>query len=183
MKHLSLFIYKICGWKFIGHATKEMDKCVMIVAPHTSIWDFVWGRLGLWILQLNARFIIKKEFFKPPFGTLMKKLGGIPVDRGKKNNLVQAVVNEFEKNKKLTVVVTPEGTRKYTRRFKRGFYEIALAANVPIVLAFVDYKRKEGGVGPIVYPSGDYEKDVAVIRKFFADKGAKFPENYCKEIS
>ncbi len=178
MRAISLFVFKICGWRFIGESTKEMQKCVMAVAPHTSVWDFVWGRLGLWVLQLNAKFLIKKEFFSFPFGGLLKKLGGIPVDRGKRNNLVETAVEMFRKSKKLTIVITPEATRHLTHRWKKGFYEIALKANVPIVMAFVDYEKKEAGVGPIIYPTGNYEEDLKKMEAFYMNVGAKYPDNF-----
>ncbi len=116
------FVLKVFGWKFEGSFRPEMNRCVMIEAPHTSGWDFVLGRIGIWILGLNGKFLIKKEFFKFPLGYPLKKLGGLPVDRGnRKNGIVNQVAKHFSTNEKFTIVITPEGTRRYTEHWKRGF--------------------------------------------------------------
>ena len=98
--------------------------------------------------------------------------------RGKKNNLIDEVVRLFDEAESLVVVITPEGTRRLVRQWKKGFYLIAMAAKVPIALAYIDYANKKGGVGPILYPSGDYEKDMAFINEFYHDKTGKHPEKF-----
>jgi 1-acyl-sn-glycerol-3-phosphate acyltransferase len=178
MERLSKFILRIFGWKADCVIPPEIRKVVMIVAPHTSAWDFVIGRLTYWASDVKIQILIKKESFKFPFGFLLRKLGGIPVDRGKRNNMVTRAVELFAQNEALVIVITPEGTRKLARVWKKGFYLIATEAKVPIVLAYIDYKTKTGGVGEIFYPTGDYEKDMVYITNFYRDKTACHPENF-----
>lgn len=173
------FVLKVFGWEFEGNFRPEMDRCVMIEAPHTSGWDFILGRIGIWILGLNGRFLIKKEFFKFPLGYPLKKLGGLPVDRGnRKNGIVNQVAKHFSANEKFTIVITPEGTRQYTEHWKRGFYEIAMAAKVPIVLSFIDYGRKTCGVMETFYPTGDYSKDISTIQEKYKYVVARHPKQF-----
>lgn len=173
------FILKLFGWKFEGSFRPEMNRCVMIEAPHTSSWDFVLGRIGIWILGLNGRFLIKKEFFKFPLGPVLKAIGGLPVDRGnRKNGIVSQVVAHFEQNEKFTIVITPEGTRKYARNWKRGFYEIAVEAKVPIVLSFIDYGRKTCGVMETFYPTGNFNEDIQKIQERYKYVVAYRPEYF-----
>jgi 1-acyl-sn-glycerol-3-phosphate acyltransferase len=173
----SFFLW-ICGWKLIGKPEKQMQKCVFIEAPHTSMWDFVWGCLGLWKLKVKPKFLIKKELFVFPFGILLRGLGGLPVDRGRSSNMVDQAVEMFNTKERFSLVITPEGTRKYTEHWKKGFYHIAFKANVPIYLAYLNYQKKEGGAGKIFYPTGNYEKDILEIQEFYKDKVAKYPENF-----
>jgi 1-acyl-sn-glycerol-3-phosphate acyltransferase len=175
---LSEIILKLSGWNTTGALPPGIKKAVIIVAPHTSYWDFVIGRLTFWSSRVKIRVLIKRESFAFPLGILLKGLGGIPVDRGKKNNMVEQVVEQFNNSESLVIVITPEGTRKVVRHWKRGFYLIAKEANVPIALGFIDYKKKTGGVGPLVYPSGDIDKDMALINEFYKDKTGKYPENF-----
>jgi 1-acyl-sn-glycerol-3-phosphate acyltransferase len=155
-----------------------VKKAVVIVAPHTSYWDFVIGRLTFFASGTRMRVLIKKESFVFPLGILLKSVGAIPVDRGKKNNMVGQVVQLFNEAASLCVVITPEGTRKLVRHWKKGFYMIAVEAKVPIALAFIDYGNKTGGIGPLVYPSGDFEKDMEFINNFYRDKTGKFPGQF-----
>lgn len=178
LKSISKFILSISGWKVVGELPKEIKKCIIIAAPHTSSWDFVVGRLVYWVYDIPVRFLIKKEMFDNPFGWLLKELGGIPVDRGKRNNMVDYVAALFDRFDALNVIITPEGTRKCTRHWKKGFYYIALKAQVPIAIAFVDYGKKEGGFGPILYPSGDFDEDFKIIEAFYKTKTALHPEKF-----
>ena len=148
----------------------------MIVAPHTSSWDFVIGRLTYWASDVSIRILIKKEAFVFPVGFLLRKLGGIPVDRGKKNNMVTKAVELLSQHEAMVIVITPEGTRKLSRQWKKGFYMIAMEAKVPLALAYIDYKTKTGGVGEIFYPTGDYESDMKYILGFYKTKTARHPE-------
>ena len=178
MRILSKLILKLFGWKVIGTMPEDVKKCIMIEAPHTSNYDFVLGRLSFYQLGIDVKFLIKKELFKFPLGGLLRAMGGIAVDRGKKNNMVDYVADIFNKTDKLVVVITPEGTRKYNSHWKKGFYHIAAKANVPILLGFIDYKKKEGGIGPRIIPSGDYEADFRIIEEFYKDKTACNPEMF-----
>ncbi len=166
------------GWKVVGTFPKDIKKCILVAAPHTSMWDFILGRLAFYRFGIKVKFLIKKELFAFPFGGLLKALGGIPVDRGTKNNTVEYVSALFKKSEKLIIVITPEGTRKYNSHWKKGFYYIAQRAGVPIVLAFVDYAKKEGGVGKVLHTTGNFEEDFKVIQDFYRGVNAKYPEKF-----
>lgn len=175
---LSKAILKLFGWKIVSNFQGEMKRSVLVIAPHTSNWDFIIGRLVFNVLNLKVKFLIKKEAFGFPLGYFLKKWGGIPVDRYAKNNLVDQVAGKFDNQSELIITITPEGTRSYVKQWKKGFYYIAHKAKVPIVLGFLDYKKKEAGLGPVFYTSGDYEKDIKIIADFYKDKVAKHPEKY-----
>jgi len=169
---------KLLGWKIYGEINHSITKGVMIVAPHTSYMDFIIGKLALNALNVKAYFLIKKEFFFFPIGCLIKALGGIPVDRDKSTNVVLKVSKLFEKNQKLIIVITPEGTRKLTHNWKKGFYYIALNAKVPIIPGYLDYKEKTAGIGEVLIPSGNFNEDFKILEKFYKGRHARFPENY-----
>lgn len=175
---LSKLILKIAGWKVIGGIPPEVPKCVVAVAPHTSNWDFVLGRLAFWQLGVKARFLIKKELFFWPLGPIIKWLGGIPVDRQKRGNLVDQVAAMFKEHNSLYIAITPEGTRKLVKDWKRGYYYIALKARVPIALGVLDYHKKEGGVVKILNPSGNFEEDSKMVEEVYRGVGARYPELY-----
>jgi 1-acyl-sn-glycerol-3-phosphate acyltransferase len=179
MKTFSKIALWISGWKVKGSLPPELKKCVIIAAPHTSMWDFYYGRLGFYrkgIYKIN--FMIKKEMFKFPLGWLLKSLGAVPVDRSKNSNTVIWISKMFYERESFMLLVTPEGTRKYVEKWKRGFYHIAQNAKVPIVLGYLNYGKKECGMGPLFYPTGNYEEDIKKIQEFYLDKTAKFPENF-----
>ena len=173
MKKLWIAIVKLFGWKFDlppADDLKRLHHCVLIEAPHTSIYDFLLGAACVWRMGLNARFFIKKEFFVFPLRHFLKWSGALPIDRGNKNNhMVDKAVEAFGKNDDFTVIITPEGTRKQVKRFKRGFYEIATNANVPIAITYIHYKTRHMGVGPLIMPSGDFDADMRVILDFYSN--------------
>lgn len=174
---------KIClrlkGWKITGKIPDNIKKCVIIVAPHTSIEDFFIGRFAYWYLETPVKFLIKDKFFKNPIMRwALTKMGGIPVDRDKNKNIVTHVAALFKQYDNLNVIITPEGTRKLVQHWKKGFYYIALMAKVPIILGFLDFKKKEGGFGPVLYPSGDYDTDWKTIENFYRGKVAKYPNKF-----
>jgi len=178
LRWLSKFILRLWGWHTDGSLPGGIHKAVVVSAPHTSLWDFVIGRLTFWAIRVNIRFLIKAEVFRPPLGFLLKKLGGIPVERESHNRMVDQVVRLFHENDSLVVVITPEGTRHLVHEWKKGFYLIAMRANIPIALSFIDYRHKTGGIGPVIWPTGDYEKDMGLIREFYRDKTARHPERF-----
>lgn len=178
MKLLSKWYLKKIGWKINGTMPDDIKKCVIIAAPHTSNYDFVIGRAGFYVMGIKkVKFLIKKELFFFPLGPILKSMGGYPVDR-KQNTVIKDTTADFNRKDSFFLLITPEGTRKRVKVWKKGFYHIALSAKVPIVLSYIDYGRKEGGIGPIIYPSGDFEKDFQIITNFYKDKTAKFPENF-----
>ncbi|MCD4679198.1 MAG: 1-acyl-sn-glycerol-3-phosphate acyltransferase [Bacteroidales bacterium] len=178
LKLISKLILWIFGWKVKGQMPQGINKCVIIVAPHTSNLDFILGRLSFFTIEAKVKFLIKKEAFKFPFKRVLKLWGGIPVNRGSKNNLVSEIAELFDKYDSLLVTITPEGTRRLNHKWKKGFYHIAAKANIPIILGFLDYKNKCCGLGPIMDVSGDYDKDLREIEKFYLDKTARHPENF-----
>ncbi|NOX87243.1 MAG: glycerol acyltransferase [Chlorobi bacterium] len=178
MQKTATFILKLIGWKISGRLPDDVKKAVLIQAPHTSLWDFVIGKLAFWFYGYDVKLLIKKEAFKPPFGWLLKKMGGIPVNRKKNEKMVDAVARMFDEHDSLILVITPEGTRKRVDHWKRGFYYIALKSNVPVVLGYIDYPNKWGGIGKIFYPTGDFEKDFKEIEDFYRGFRGKHPERF-----
>nr|WP_218948935.1 1-acyl-sn-glycerol-3-phosphate acyltransferase [Acinetobacter sp. YH16039] len=172
------------GWEIDNHWPLDLDQCVMIAAPHTSNWDALYARLALKALGVNVRITIKDSYMKFPFGPFVRAMGGIGIDRTAKKegeprpSMVQVMSGLFKTHPKLVMLVTPEATRAKQEQWKTGFYHVAVNASVPIALAYMDYAKKKTGVGKIVYPSGDYEKDMAEIMAFYAQIQAKFPEQF-----
>lgn len=166
---LSTVILKLAGWKVEGSLPPNGFKSVLIAAPHTSNWDLPYTLMVAFALKLNIYWMGKEQIFKPPFRGLMRWLGGIPVSREKSTNFVAASAEAIKAaSGPLQLVVSPEGTRSKSRDWKTGFYYIALGAQVPIVLAYLDYERKIGGLGPVFQPTGDIKADMAAIKAFYA---------------
>ncbi len=178
MRILAKFIFKITGWSIQGAIPAGVNQCVLIMAPHTSNWDFFIGRLAYWILRVEPKILIKKEAFKYPFKPLLKIAGGIPVDRSKNNNLVDFAADLFTQNDQLVITITPEGTRSRVNTWKKGFYFIANKAQVPIVMGFLDYKKKVAGIGPAFNTTGDIHADFDHILEFYKDINPCHPEKY-----
>ena len=177
IRWLSKSTLRLLGWNTNGALPEGIKKAVIVSAPHTSYWDFVIGRLTFWAISVNIRFLIKKEVFFFPLGFFFRQLGCIPVERGKyKNSIVRQVVDMFHQQESLAVVITPEGTRRRVDHWKKGFYLIAMEAHVPMALSYIDYGNKTGGIGPVIYPTGDYKKDLKLIQDFYKDKTARYPE-------
>ena len=176
---ISKFILSIWGWKIVGKLPEE-KKFIAVEVPHTSMWDFIIGRLFFYSLGYKPRFLMKKELFFFPLGWILKRMGGIPVDRKKKGDMVERMVLKFNIEKSLSVIITPEGTRKKVNEWKLGFYFIAKSANVPIVPAYIDYSKKIVGVGQSFYVSDDVANDILRIKDFVKDAVPKHPERYNK---
>ena len=145
MKAIARLIVKMCGWK-IKENYPEINKSVCIMAPHTSMLDFIWGKLYFMSLGIKPRFLIKSEMFTWYFAWLLKALGGVPVHRKAPVGLVGQLLGYFNSNNKFTLVITPEGTRKRVSKWKTGALRIANEANVPLVVGRMDYKKKEMGI-------------------------------------
>lgn len=148
----------------------------MIVAPHTSNWDFFVGLAARSILKLETKYLAKKELFRFPFGIIFRMLGGYPVDRTKHTNLVDAVANVYNAHERFSICITPEGTRKYVAEWKTGFYRIAEKLNIPIVMAGFDYSKKHVTVEPPFFTTGNIEKDIDFIKKYYRNIKGKHPE-------
>ncbi len=160
---------RLSGWTVQGELPANTPKCVLIAAPHTSNWDLPYTLMVAYSLRLNIYWMGKQSLFRWPFGAVKRWLGGIAVDRSKSTNLVSASAAALvAADGSLQLVVPPEGTRGKTRHWRTGFYFIALEAQVPIVLAYMDYERKVSGLGPVFRPTGDVEADMAEIKRFYA---------------
>lgn len=167
------------GWHFIG-AIPDLPKFVLIIAPHTSNWDFFVGVGALFSLGLKLQFLGKDSIFRWPIGLVMRWLGGIPVDRSVSRDRVSDSVAAFKSRDKLILGVAPEGTRKKVEEWKTGFYHVARGAGVPIVPVAFDYGKKAIIIGKPFTPTGDVEGDIEKLRAFFSDVTAKRPENYVR---
>jgi 1-acyl-sn-glycerol-3-phosphate acyltransferase len=166
------------GWDVQGALPPDLKKCIIVVAPHTAMGDFIIGRFGFWKLQIKVNFLIKKEAFTPALGWIIKGSGGIPVDRSRGANVTAQVVRMIEESDQIAIVITPEGTREKVTHWKKGFYFLAQNANIPIALAYIDYGRKKGGIGSVIQPSGDYNADMKIIREFYRGMQGRHPERF-----
>jgi 1-acyl-sn-glycerol-3-phosphate acyltransferase len=169
------FFFTLFGWKISG-VMPSVKKYIIIVAPHTSNWDFMIGLCARSILRFDAKFLGKKELFRFPFGALFRWLGGVPVDRTKHGNMVDAVAALFNAYENLIVAMAPEGTRKYVHQWKTGFYFMALQSNVPILMTSFDYPRKTIFISQPFYPTGNLNADMKIILEFYKDKQGKYPK-------
>ena len=168
---------RVAGWEPEGARPVE-ERFVLIAAPHTSNWDLAFLLALAAHFDLSISWMGKHALFRPPLGWLMRRVGGIPIVRHKRENMVQAMARAFEENERLALVVPAEGTRGYVAHWKSGFYHIARAANVPIVFGYLDYARRRGGFGPAFLPTGDVTRDMDEIRDFYADKVGRYPEKF-----
>ncbi|MCX5839970.1 MAG: lysophospholipid acyltransferase family protein [Deltaproteobacteria bacterium] len=175
LQGLSICILRICGWRRKGRLP-DIPKYVMIVAPHTSNWDMPIGMAIVFALKLKLNWLAKESLFRWPFGGLIRWLGGIPINRSKSCDVVARSIQTFKDKRKMVMVVAPEGTRKKANYWKTGFYHIAIGANVPIVMGFIDYARKVGGIGPTLIPTGNIEFDMQKIRCFYDEITGKIPD-------
>ena len=160
-------VWRIIGWKIIGDVPSEEKKYIIIVAPHTTNWDFIIGVLVRGIMKFDSKFLGKKSLFRPPFGWFFKAMGGYPVDRSKSTNLVDQVVDIFNSKQEFVVAIAPEGTRKKVDEWKTGFYYIAWKAKIPIVRSKIDWKRKEVVFFEPYWHSGDLKIDMPEIKSVF----------------
>jgi 1-acyl-sn-glycerol-3-phosphate acyltransferase len=167
MAQAGLIFLKMLGWRIEGEIP-DVKKFVIIAAPHTSNWDFPITLAVSFALKIKIYWMGKAVLFRWPFGAACRWLGGIPIDRSRSHNVVEQSVQAFRERDELIMVIPPEGTRKKNSYWKTGFYHIARGANVPIVMGFLDYRRKVGGIGTTFYPTGSIEKDMQEIKTFYA---------------
>tara|TARA_R110002050_G_scaffold200591_1_gene335497 strand:- start:43958 stop:44524 length:567 start_codon:yes stop_codon:yes gene_type:complete len=182
-KWLGELLFKLSGWKLVGGVPSDVKKFVLIAAPHTTNMDFFLAMPTMWRLGVPGKFLIKKEHVDSPYGFIIKLLGGIGVDR--KNQSKEFVVQLKEivaGHEALAMLFTPEGTRKRVAKWKTGFYRVAIAMDVPILLAYPKYTTKEVHLGELFYPSGDFEKDFTYMENFYKNIVAKYPENFNHHI-
>ena len=153
-----------------------IKKSVIIAVPHTSWHDFYLGLLIRRIKRVKINFMAKKELFQWPFGWYFKKVGGIPLDRTPGQKKVDAIAKEFSKREELRLTIAPEGTRKKVSSWKTGFYYVAKAANVPIIMVAFDFGNKRVVISEPFYPTHDIKKDFQFMYHFFKGVKGKIPE-------
>ncbi|NNC48604.1 MAG: acyltransferase [Sphingomonas sp.] len=173
---LLIRLYKGLGWRAVGDMP-DAPKFVIAGASHTSNWDFMVFLGTVHAKGVRPRFIGKQSLFKWPLRGFMRDMGGIPVDRSKRADLVRQVTDAFDRHQDFKLIIAIEGTRSPTEKWRTGFYHIAMAADVPIVCAGPDYDHKLGVIGPIIHPTGDYEADMAPAFEFFKRLRPRHPEN------
>lgn len=166
---------KLVNYRPAGEVPQE-DKFIIIGVPHTSNWDFIYFLAIALQLRVQPMWMGKDSLFTGPFRKMFQWMGGIPIDRTRSNNTVEQAIELFNANKKMILVLAPEGTRSHSPYWKSGFYHIALGAKVPISMGFLDYKVRKGGLGPLYYPTGDTAVDVEAFRTFYRTVTARYPE-------
>jgi len=162
-------------WRLILDVAR-IERAVVVFYPHTTNWDFVIGLLARFGLNVPVTWAGKDDIFRWPYRTLWRMLGGIPVNRREHTGFVSQMIAAFAQRDRMLLAIAPEGTRRRTEYWKSGFYRVALGARVPLVLSFIDFRRKEVGVGAMIEPTGDADADFAKLRAFYADKTARHPE-------
>jgi len=175
LRRTALGLLRLVGWRSVMVWPPE-PRGVIIVYPHTSNWDFILGMLFKIGYGLPANWIGKTEMFPWPFTGLLKWLGGIPVDRKAATGFLDALLGEFRRRDWIWVAIAPEGTRSHSDHIKSGFYQLAVAADVPVALGYIDYGSRSVGIDTYLRMSGDREADLAQIRDFYASKRGRRPE-------
>lgn len=172
---IAWLLLRAAGWSTI--LTRPVPaRCVIVFFPHTSNWDFVVGLLAKWAIGLEVRWIAKDSLFRTPLAPLLRRWGGIPVNRRQRTGMVGRLCDEVAAHDAFRIVIAPEGTRSRTEGWKSGFYRLALAARVPLGLAYIDYCRREVGIGAWIRLTGDETPDMAAIAGFYRDKAACRPD-------
>lgn len=178
-------IQKICRtllYSWMGFSTdfteEKPNKFILALAPHTSNWDFIVGLLYSYAEDFHCNFLMKKEWFFWPIGSFMRSIGGIPVYRDKKMNTTDVIANQARQMPKFRICITPEGTRSANPEWKRGFYYIALKANLPILLCGLDYKQKKIICHRTFVPTGDIDKEMNEIKEYFSQFKGKHPHKF-----
>jgi 1-acyl-sn-glycerol-3-phosphate acyltransferase len=172
---VSLIFLKTLGWRR-ECGPPDIPQYVVVAAPHTSNWDFPFGLAFIFSWKMKVYWMGKHTLFRRPYGWFFRWLGGIPIDRTKSINAVAQSVQAFREIPQLVMMISPEGTRRKVKEWKTGFYHIAQGAGVPIVPAFLDFRKKTGGFGKIMNPTGNVEADMDAIRAFYAGVSGKYPE-------
>lgn len=175
LQAIARFLLRLGRWTPVG-ALPDVPKAVILAAPHTSNWDGFWGIVYKISIGADIHFFAKHSLFWFPLGTLLRGLGGIPLDRGRAGSAVQKAVDTFNESDRFYFALAPEGSRKRMPGWKSGFYRIAEIANVPVFLAFLDFKHKRVGIGRRLDLSGDQEADLEICREFYADIEGRCPE-------
>jgi 1-acyl-sn-glycerol-3-phosphate acyltransferase len=160
------------GWRIVGDIP-DLPKMVLIVAPHSSNWDFIVGIAAKLAMRLSVKYLGKDALFRFPLGIIMRRLGGIPVNRSTANDVVTSVVAQFARHDRMLLAIAPEGTRRPVERWRTGFYHIARGADVPILPVAFDWRSRTVRIGELFSPTGDPEADLPAIRARFQDAGRR----------
>jgi 1-acyl-sn-glycerol-3-phosphate acyltransferase len=182
-QRFALKILRWKGWKFTGETEalqrwQDTQKCILIVAPHTALSDYIIGYISLTALGKKASFLIHKKFFFFPLNLILKVHGGIPVEMGKDKEFVPQIIESFEKTNRMFLSITPEGTRKKVTRWRKGFYQLTQATNATLLLGALDYKKKHIILGNALNITDDFNADMKEIGKFYQDVSGKYPEKF-----
>ncbi len=172
---LAKLVFRVSGWKTEG-SVPQPERFVIIAAPHTSNWDGFFMVAAACIFRIKLAWFAKDSLFFFPLGLLLRAFGAVPIDRTARHNMVERAVARFAQSERLILAVPPEATRKKSASWKTGFYHIARGAGVPIVLGYIDYRRRVAGLGPAFTATGDIQADFRVFEKFYAAVTPKFPE-------
>ena len=175
-KLYSFIFCKLFGWKVVGTIDSNLKKCIVIAVPHTSWWDFFLGIFSRGIINIEINFLAKKELFVFPFNYFFKWVGGAPLNRGRKENKVDAIAKIFSEKEIFRLALAPEGTRKKVEHWRTGFYYMALKANVPIIPGVFDYKNKQVIFNKPFYPTGNIEEDFKILHSYYKDITGKNPD-------
>ena len=167
MRRIARFLLRLIGFELFIDTENFPKKCVIIVVPHTSNWDFPIGILTRNAAGLMMHYVGKKSLFRPPFGFIFRWLGGYPIDRSKRTNTTQAIIDIYAREEEFRLTIAPEGTRKKVKRWKTGFYRIAMLAQVPIFTISVHYMERCIYFKPVLHPTGDMESEIALLRSYF----------------
>jgi 1-acyl-sn-glycerol-3-phosphate acyltransferase len=175
VKRALLGFYRMNGWRAVG-TPPPGGRYVIIAAPHTSNWDFVYFLGLINELGLDAHFMAKDSLFRWPMGGFMRDMGGISIDRSARQNVVEAMIGEFARRDRFALTIAPEGTRSAVQQWRTGFYHIALGAGVPLVIGMMDYAKRTGGLGPAIMPTGDYKADMKQVVEAYRSVTPRHPE-------
>jgi 1-acyl-sn-glycerol-3-phosphate acyltransferase len=175
LQRIARLILKVSGWTPVGDVP-GYDKVVFIAAPHTTNWDGFWLLVYKSAVKIDVHFLAKHTLFWWPLGAVLRAMGAMPIDRTASASTVQQVVDVFAERDKFWFALSPEGTRKWQPHWKTGFYRIAKSANVPLVLAFIDYGKKRMGIGITLPEDQTLEQDLQTIREFYAPFTGRLPE-------
>ena len=177
-RRLGAAVMRLTGWKFSGELFPDQKKFVCIVAPHTSNWDFPTGIAAMFAIGIRVSFLGKDTLFKFPLGLVMRFLGGFPVDRASKSDVVTQTVELVERSERIIITLAPEGTRRAVMQWRTGFWWIAHKAKIPIVPIVLDFSTREIRVHPLFHTTGDADRDVATLRAHFKSSMAYDPAKY-----
>ncbi len=178
MRKVFIWLFNWKGWKMDVNLPEGYQRCVVIAAPHTSNWDFLYSLSVFFKYNLPVRYLAKKELFRWPIRSIMEGTGGLAVVRNSKNRLVDDMIQLFNETDQLMLAIPAEGTRGRVDKWKTGFYHVALGANVPVLLGYLDYENKIAGFGPLIHLSGNPITDAEQIKAFYRNVKGKFPKKF-----